>query len=387
VNRREFIKTAAVATTGPGLLENSSAASEGPAATQDRRKLRYVGWQVGITYQTPQPGGLDRDYLLRLLDEMAGNRMNLLSLMMISYGYFDPHHDGYCWPVRNPNLRHYWDSSAANAQASTEFLRSIIAAAAARRIEVQLFLNWGIWNPEKIRLGYPSAELQINREKKPSGWLHCPDSPGAWQAGLDEAADLLHFYDHPNVTSFGFERVSYAGSGHCFCRYTQEKYRQETGGSLLETPQDAFDAWKVSRMSGLLQAYVRHIRSIRPNLGAWLHTRCAHGWGHDPARLKACGIDYLLPHVIQFPETREKLHQDLARMAPNSCVLHFCTRDRRPANYNLWLKTPEIITQAIDWVVQYPGNNLAGILFFNEVATSPKNKKTVYDQIRRFDWP
>jgi len=72
------------------------------------------------------PAGLDRDYLLRLLDEMAVNRMNLLSLMMQSYGYFDPAHDGYAWPVRNPRLLPYQDPNAVNARPGREFVRDII---------------------------------------------------------------------------------------------------------------------------------------------------------------------------------------------------------------------------------------------------------------------
>ena len=57
-----------------------------------------------------------------------------------------------------------------------------------------------------------------------------------------------------------------------------------------------------------------------------------------------------------------------------------------PKNYNLWIKTPEIIRQAIDWVLEYPGDNLAGFTFFNENATSPRNKQAVYEQIKRFTW-
>ncbi|MGD9128070.1 MAG: hypothetical protein PVH19_11895, partial [Planctomycetia bacterium] len=73
------------------------------------RKIQYAGWQVGITYQTKEPGGMTRDDLMRLLDEMAKHRMNLLSLMMLSYGVFDATHDGYCWPVKNPKLKPLWD--------------------------------------------------------------------------------------------------------------------------------------------------------------------------------------------------------------------------------------------------------------------------------------
>ncbi|MBW7894328.1 MAG: hypothetical protein H3C27_04375 [Opitutaceae bacterium] len=39
---------------------------------------------------------------------------------------------------------------------------------------------------------------------------------------------------------------------------------------------------------------------------------------------------------------------------------------------------PAIIDEALRWVRDYPGDNLAGILFFNEPATSSVNKQAVY---------
>lgn len=350
------------------------------------RKIRYVGWQIGITYQSDKPQGLDRDYFLRLLDEMASHRMNFLSIMMLSYGYFDPQHDGYAWPVRNRKLRHYQDPNCINGRAETEFVREIIAAAADRRIEVQLFMNWGIWNPEKIRLGYPSALVQQDQKGRSSGWLHCPDAPGAWQAGLDEVKDLLDFYSYPNVTGFAFERVGYQSRDYCYCSHTCEWFRQDTGEDLAKADANRFDVWKTEHASGLLTEYVRHIHAIRPSLTIGLHTQCAPGWGHDAARLKSCGIDMLLPHTVQFEETEESLHALLRRLEPNPCVLHFCTRDKRPANYNLWIKTPEIISRVFEWIGRSPGDNIAGFLFFNEPATSAVNKKAVYENLKRFDW-
>ena len=355
------------------------------SAGSQRRKLKYLGWQVGLTYQSRKPGGLDRDYMVRLLDEMADNRMNLLSLMMLSYGYFDPEHDGYCWPVRNPKLKHYWDSNCINGSPSTEFVHEIIEAAAARGIEIQLMMNWGIWNTEKIRTGYPSVVPQQRPDGTAHPCLHCPDSDGAWQAGLDEVEDLLTYYHHPNVTSYAFERISYASSGYCYCPRTEEVYEREIGSSILKADDAQLEEWKKRHISGCLKRYVDHIKSIRPTIAVCLHTQCARGWGHDPARLSDCGIDCLQPHTLHFPESKEQIHEKLRYLAPNPCVLHFCTRDRRPANYNLWIKTPEIIAQALDWVYEYPGDNLDGILFFNETATSPRNKQAVYDLIKRFE--
>jgi hypothetical protein len=59
----------------------------------------YLGWQVGITYEAEKPAGNSLPKMLALLDEMAANGMNILSLMMTSYAYFDPAHDGFAWPV------------------------------------------------------------------------------------------------------------------------------------------------------------------------------------------------------------------------------------------------------------------------------------------------
>ncbi|MFH1742033.1 MAG: hypothetical protein ABIH23_23775, partial [bacterium] len=296
MKRRDFlVGSAGVAAMGVNLY-----ATETNASSKDAQPvLKYLGWQVGITYQTPQLGGLDCDYLMRLLDEMHENGMNLLSLMTISYGYYDPAHDGYCWPVRNPKLKHNWDSNSINGNASTEFVSEIIEAAAARNIEIQLMMNWGIWTTEKIKAGYPSARPQQPREGDPHPCLHCPDSEGAWQAGLDEVEDLLTYYSHPNVTSYAFERISYASTGYCYCPCTQEAFERETGSSIFEANENDLEEWKKRHIGSCIKKYVEHIKKIRPAISVSLHTQCAKGWGHDPARLQDCGIDFLLPHTIQ----------------------------------------------------------------------------------------
>lgn len=377
--RRNFIATAAAALP---LFAGASGADQMP---REGRKLRYAGWQVGLTYQSGRPQGLDRDYLMRLLDEMAAYRMNLLSLMMMSYGYFDPEHDGYAWPVRNPALLSYLDANCLNSHENKEFVHEIIRAAAERGIEVHFFLNWGIWNPDKIRMGYPTARVQENSGGESQGWLHCPDT-GGWQAGLDEMEDLLSFYDHPNVKGFACERVGYQGRDYCYCPNTRKIFMSDTGTNMNAAGEAAVEEWKRNHVARLLAAYTKRIRRLRPEFSVGLHTQCAPGWGHDAARLQSCGIDFLLPHTIQFQETEASLHDMLHRLEPNPCVLHFCTRDKRPANYKLWIKTPEIINQAFEWVGRYPGKNLAGFLFFNETATSEVNKKAVYENLKRFEW-
>ena len=76
--RRNFIKSA-VYTGAIPLVHGIASGMDTPL---EGRKSRYAGWQVGLTYQSGRPQGLDRDYLMPLLDEMAAHRMNLLSLMM-----------------------------------------------------------------------------------------------------------------------------------------------------------------------------------------------------------------------------------------------------------------------------------------------------------------
>jgi hypothetical protein len=385
MSRRRFLATAsqgALAAMAAGSLSLNPAQTSAaePAAPPLSRRLKYVGWQVGVTYQAQAPGGLTRDEMMRLLDEMARHHMNLLSLQMISYTYFDPNHDGYCWPVANPKLKPLWDSASINGQPKTEYVREVIEAASHRGIEVQMIMNWGIWNPEKLRQNYPDSTNYQNRPQpgKPwkTTWFFCPDSPGAWQAGLDEVADLLAYYTHPNLTSYAFENIA---SHDCFCSYTQKQFQTETGKSLLEATDSERTEWAKPHIAGLLTQYVKHIRHIRPQLGVWLHTSCAANWAH-------CGFNYLLPHTFHFPITKENFFKRMHFMEPNQCVLHFSARDIRPANYKLWIQTPESIAEKIGWVLDYPGKNIAGILFYNPNAMSPRNIAAVYEQAKRFEW-
>jgi hypothetical protein len=171
-----------------------------------------------------------------------------------------------------------------------------------------------------------------------------------------------------------------------FCPHTRRHFQQDTGKPMLEASADELETWRKERITALLTRYVEHIHRLRPKLGVALHTQCGTGWGHDPKRLGACGFNSLAPHTFQFRETRESFHRLLDRLAPNPCVLHFCSRDVRPQNYALWIKTPEIIAEGISWVLDYPGENVKGIVFFNPNATSPRNRQAVYEQIKRFEW-
>ncbi len=74
--------------------------------------------------------------------------MNLLSLMLTTYSYFDPDHDGFCWLVRRKGLRSYREEHSLNANEETEFLGDILQEAHESGFHVQLMSNCGIWNPQ-----------------------------------------------------------------------------------------------------------------------------------------------------------------------------------------------------------------------------------------------
>lgn len=350
----------------------------------DESTMQYFGWQVGVTYGSGKPGGLDYPHFILLLEEMESNGMNLLSLMMQSYSFYDPLHDGYCWPVQNPALAYYRDESAINAQQSGEFIKRVILDAADRNIDVELFLNWGIWNPAKIERGYPTAHLQQDRHGKAHGWLHCPDSSGAWQAGLDEVTDLLSYYAHPNVKRFAFERVGYQGKDSCYCPATGAAYRAETNKELFAATKTQVQEWKYSHVGHLLQQYITHVKTEKNGIQVGIHTQGNPGWGHNPRDFPKIGVDYLLPHTIQFKTSKREFYQMLDSLTPNPCILHFCARNVALPNYPIWIKTPQIIRKVLSWAFTYSKDHLQGILFFNEPAVSRENKQAIYETLRAF---
>ncbi|NMC08335.1 MAG: hypothetical protein GYA24_24220, partial [Candidatus Lokiarchaeota archaeon] len=90
-----------------------------------------------MSYCAPEPGGVTYDHLHGLLHEMHDHGMNYLSLMMQSYAYFDPVHDGYAWPVQNPGLAAYIDEKNINARKESEFVSKILTEADRMGIDVE----------------------------------------------------------------------------------------------------------------------------------------------------------------------------------------------------------------------------------------------------------
>ncbi len=362
---------------------------------EGKRALRYCGWLVGVSYCTPGPGGVTYDHLHGLLHEMHDHGMNYLSLMMQSYAYFDPVHDGYAWPVENPRLAGYVDEKNVNARKETEFVSRILEEAEQQKIEVEMTLNWGIWNNTRISKAYPDACLQQDRSGRPAGSLHCPDSPGAWQLGLDEVADLLSVYGKfPALKRYAFERVSYAGRGGCFCVHTRDAYASQNRAPAcanvpptkapkpLEKIHDAeLVGWKQDNIGRKITEYTSSIKARFPHIKIGCSTVGNPHWGHDPAKFREWGIEYVQPHTIQFKTGKRQLYRTWARLSPNPMILHFDLRDHAPQNYPIWQKTPKIIKQVMSWVRDAPSKNVSGMIFFNEPAVSPQNRQAMYDAL------
>ncbi len=345
-----------------------------------------LGWQIGITYETADPEGNHYDKMLRLLDEMAEHGMNVLSLMMTSYARFDPGHDGFCWPVKDPKLKCFKDQNCRNADAKTEFVSRIIDEAEKRYIGIQLFSNLAIYNPEKIRMSFPNADEQRLKNDEPCPWLFCPVSGDVWELEQREIADLLSFYRHPNVKSIGHERLSFS-PGTCYCTACAEIFKADTGLDIHDfTDGDAlFDRWKADIILSKQKELNDKIKAIKTGTQVYLHSSCADGWGHDPKRLKDASIDAVMPHIAHFETTKAQFDALLDKLTPNDMVLQMCVRSKALNNYPIWPKTPQIISQFGDWIEEYRerDDRLKGVLFFNENTVCEENRKAVYEVVNR----
>lgn len=345
-----------------------------------------LGWQIGITYETAAPEGNHYDKMLRLLDEMAENGMDYLSLMMTSYARFDPGHDGFCWPVKDRKLECFRDENSLNANPKTEFVSKVIEQAEKRNIGIQLFSNLAIYNPKKISVSFPNAHEQMTRSGETCPWLFCPVCGDVWDLEQREIADLLTFYNHPNVKSVGYERLSFA-PGTCYCGACTEKFKVETGKDIHDFSDGdmLFDRWKTDIITAKMKMLNGKIKSIKPGTQVYLHSSCANGWGHDPRRLKEASVDAVMPHIAHFETTKSQFNTQLDKLSPNDMVLHLCVRNRVLKNYLIWAKTPQIISQFGDWIMQYreKDDRLKGVLFFNENTVCPENRKAVYEVVKR----
>ena len=355
-------------------------------------RLKHVGWQVGITYQTENRSGLNRRYLHDLLTEMSDHGMNFISFMMISYAMNDPVHDGYAWPVENPRLNCYKDEHCTNADKNTEFLTEIMYEASERGFHVNLFMNGFWWNHDRVKVGYP--DIRNMGETGGAFYHHCADNNDTWQLACDEIADLLRVYSKSPVSSYGFETIGRAGpSGRCTCPDTMRRFTEalaKTGISANDVSScraALFELWNSFRDWEMLAEIVLAIKRVAPAIEIWHHGYMQlgdfGGYRFSANSYKKAGVDVAMPcvHTLGSEDDFKKI---LSGADGFPVVLHVDTRDKPTLNYDVPAKTPEYIRRVGGWVRDNDCLSLEGIIFFNEPATSKEIRQAVYDVIR--DW-
>lgn len=346
-------------------------------------KLRYVGWQIGITYQTGEIPGLSKQYLHDLLLEMKDNGMNFVSFMMCSTAENDPYHDGYAWPVTNPKLACYMDKDCTNAVKNTEFLSEILKEAAELEFHVDLFQNAFSWG-NRVKTGYPALT------KTYSDFHHCVDNPAAWEIACAEVEDLFAYYSKSPINSYGFEMV---GRWGCKCRDTMKRFNVALSSGQLENyaksdnEDKLFGIWERLDARQMLKQYVSAVRRIAPSVDIWHHgyreLGDLPGNRFSPASYREGNVDVAMPCIHSIT------NEDDFRVVINSAedfplVLHVDTRGTPTMNYNIPLKTPEYIRNMGEWVVKYCRECLTGVVFFNESSTSRENKNAVYEVLKNW---
>ncbi|NLS91837.1 MAG: twin-arginine translocation signal domain-containing protein [Planctomycetaceae bacterium] len=391
-NRRDFLKRSSVlaaglctALTDPSTVEAAADRPQNPDA-----RFRYLGWQLGLSYQASRPEGRRPEELRQLLREMRDHGMNFISFMLVSYSFFDPEHDGFDWPVRREGLLSYRDERSLNAREETEFLGDVIQEAKEAGFHVQLMTNCGIWNPDRIIKGYPQTRPQVTWDDRRSGWVHCPDIPDGYRCVRDVILDALERYARRGVASYAIEYPGYAGSG-CFCEATRTAFADETGREL--TPQWAranrpeFDGWKQQHIGSILKRLVDEVHAQTPDVEIWLHTACtaSGGRGHAPDPLRKAGITATMPYLMHSPSPDfSRLSKNVDACYPLPAVAHVCVRAKPFKNYAIPPKNPALISKFFDAVEQTRMENLAGLVFFNETNVPPENRRAVYDGVKRF---
>ncbi|MBU4199524.1 MAG: hypothetical protein KKE37_07315 [Verrucomicrobia bacterium] len=353
-----------------------------------KNKFQHLGWQVGLSYQTPRPEGKRPDELRQLIHEMRDHGMSFLSLMLLSYSYFDDH-DGYSWPPRRQSLRCYRDEHSLNADEKTEFLGDVIHEACQAGLHVQLMDTWGVWNPERIRKGYPGAALQELSDGRFADWVHCPDVPDVYRCGRDEMLDSLERYAAFGVRSYGIESVGYwLGTSSCFCRHTREAFARETGETLtsewVQANQVSLRQWKQEHVGGILKRLADEVHAEFPKVEIWLHSTCDQDRGHSSTFIQKAGIPVVIPYMMHTAGDFSDIPQNLCAVSPLPAVGHVCVRSQPFKNYPVPPKNPDVIKSFFDAIERTEADNLIGLMFFNESCVSRENRRAVYDGIRRF---
>ncbi len=391
-HRRQFLKQSSALAAGlsAGLAAMSAADAAEPHRPDSRGRFRYLGWQLGLSYQASAPEGRRPEELRQLLREMRDHGMNFISFMLVSYRFFDPEHDGFDWPVRRGGLLSYRDEHSLNAREETEFLGDIIQEAKEAGFHVQLMTNGGIWNPERIANGYPHARPQLDWDGRQTSWVHCPDIADGYRCVRDTLLDALERYAARGVSSYAIEYPGYIGNG-CLCEATRAAFAAETGQELTpdwaRASRQQFNRWKEQHIGAILKRLVDEVHTQTPQVEIWQHTACtaSGGRGHAPDPLRKAGIAATMPYLMHSSSPDfSGLSKNVDACSPLPAVAHVCVRAKPFKNYAIPPKNPAMIGRFFDAVEKTQMENLVGLVFFNESNVPPENRQAVYDGIKRF---
>lgn len=362
------------------------------------------GWTTCLNYEIgPEPLGFE--HFRRLLDEMDGNGMRMVIVMMASEGPFDPLHHGLAWPARGP-LASMVDPTAVNADPRTEFFGRFIDAAHAKGIEV--FIEIKFLGLDGVEEAYPGIEFTVDGEgrrnvKVPDGadvetrrrtvsQPICCDGEQAMRFFLDKMRDVLGRY--PALDGVVLEHPSYP-RGCCFCDATRRRLLADIGRTPESAAPEELVRWKAMRIRDILTEVRHEARRLIPGLQLGFYTGFSpadgdirgfqEGRGHAPEAVREAGWDFVMPYCEGRHREREaaELERVIGYLEPMPVLVHAVIRRESPRGYPLPPKDPAyvggIVASCAALARREP--RFRGMCFFNEVKVPPDNRQAAYDGI------
>lgn len=344
-----------------------------------KKKLR-IGWQTGMTYQAPKP--MDKDYLFCLLDRMAENGMNFLSIMPESMGRFDPSHDGICWPTDNARLLSLQDKLSPNSYWETEFLSEGINYAKSLGIDVNIMLHWHMVNHERLLKVYPDIGKSAGIDNLDLYKTCCSKNSSMLNYFLELLADVCQLYAKNGIHSITVEGPFAEWCGSCLS--CLRWYEQTTG---TQNPNENMRILADNlKMRDILKKISATIKSTSPSVEFWVHSGPWSKRGHQPDTLLKGGVDCLMNYFCHDLYEPEAMSSIMDFVNPLPCCPQTCVRDKATNNYFVKTKTPEdagrYARSILETVEKAP--NGIGAVFFNEIYLSEANRTAVYDECGRY---
>jgi len=348
--------------------------------------MRKLGWGTSLNYEGDPIKKYDR--YQRLLDEMAGEHLNYLSIFMIHWGYNYAESVGAAWPVQEPRFAHFTDPQCVNANPETEFLPRLVTEAHARGIEVDLAFSQHGGNMMPM---LPDAG-QTDREGTVQP-IPCPAYEGFAELNAALAGDMLNRYGRAELGDACVD--GYYGEGPTFhqpwfySRRSKERFLEQYGKDLGSVPELEQWKWAQELVRDHLRTICSTIERINPNL-----RRGQHCWevsevnkrGHGPHVYVAAGIQHAIPgwHSLDPAEMRARMDLHAERMPS---TVHISCRAKPPMNYAVPGVGPEDIAMTAREMISYirsrsyPEDHI-GVIYFSAENVVPENRKAVYAALR-----